>query len=78
MTPNKLRELCERLERESRTLFPERMRDGHSHHQTARLIDEAAQALTELMEENERLKAEMARRELNENRHCLNVGELYT
>ena len=37
--------LVERLRGESQTLFPERMRDGHSYHSTAMILDKAADAL---------------------------------
>lgn len=38
-------ELAEWCERESRNIFPERMRDGHSYHRTAYLLDKVAAAL---------------------------------
>lgn len=43
--PEVLNALAERLEHESRTMFPMRMRDGFSYHNTASLLDKAAVAI---------------------------------
>jgi hypothetical protein len=50
------RELIARLERESRTVFPERMRDGHSYHATAHALDLAADRLQSLLSDRDKLR----------------------
>jgi hypothetical protein len=48
--------LVERLRRESQSVFPQRMRDGHAYHSTASALDKAADTITLLQEEVERLR----------------------
>jgi hypothetical protein len=41
-------DLVETLRAESRSIFPERMRDGHAYHSTARALDKAADEIDRL------------------------------
>jgi hypothetical protein len=49
MTPSlPTSDLVETLRAESRSIFPERMRDGHAYHSTARALDKAAAEIDRL------------------------------
>jgi hypothetical protein len=55
------RELIARLERESRTVFPERMRDGHSYHATAHALGLAKDRLQSLLSIEQRVRTFLAK-----------------
>jgi hypothetical protein len=65
-------DLVETLRAESRSIFPERMRDGHAYHSTARALDKAA-------DEIDRLNALLGEREaqLEEAREVLQAQPDY-
>ncbi len=54
-------DMIERCRSESQKLFPQRMRDGHSYHSTAYILDQAANTLTQQESEIEALRELLGR-----------------